>query len=179
MGEVSTVGLDLAKSVFQVHGADDKGAVVIRKKLTARSLARVLCRTSATAWLRWKHAQALITGHVRLASLGHEVRLIPPAYVKPFVKRQKNDMADAEAICEAAQRPTMRFVQPKTAEAQGAAVIFRARDLLVRQRTQLINALRGHLVEFGFVVRKGASNVGQLISLVEDPSSDLSRPTHG
>jgi transposase len=101
------------------------------------------------------------------------VRLIPPAYVKPFVKRQKNDMADAEAICEAAQRPTMRFVQSKTAEAQGAAVIFRVRDLLVRQRTQLINALRGHLVEFGFVVRKEASNVGQLISLVEDPSSTI------
>lgn len=106
-----------------------------------------------------------------IGRFGHEVRLIPSAYVKPFVKRQKNDMADAEAICEAAQRPTMRFVQPKTAEAQGSAVIFRARDLLVRQRTQLINAVRGHLVEFGFVVRKGASNVDQLINIVEDPSS--------
>src|SRR6266853_5081696 len=84
-----------------------------------------------------------------LQALGHTVRLIPPAYVKPFVKRQKNDMADAEAICEAAQRPTMRFVTPKSAEAQGAAVVFRTRDLLVRQRTQLINALRGHLAEFG------------------------------
>jgi transposase len=93
--------------------------------------------------------------------------------VKPFVKRQKNDMADAEAICEAAQRPTMRFVQPKTAEAHGAAVIFRVRDLLVRQTTQLINALRGHLVESGFVVRQGAGNVGKLIELVEDPSSAL------
>ena len=170
MGEVSTVGLDLAKSVFQVHGADDKGAVVFRKKLRRDRLLAFFAElphclvameacASAHHWAR------------EISKFGHEVRLIPPAYVKPFVKRQKNDMADAEAICEAAQRPTMRFVQPKTAEAQGAAVIFRARDLLVRQRTQLINALRGHLVEFGFVVRKGTSNVGQLISLVEDPSS--------
>ena len=172
MGEVSTVGLDLAKSVFQVHGADDKGAVVIRKKLRRDRLLAFFAElphclvameacASAYHWAR------------EISKFGHEVRLIPPAYVKPFVKRQKNDMADAEAICEAAQRPTMRFVQPKTAEAQGAAVIFRGRDLLVRQRTQLINALRGHLVEFGFVVRKGASNVGQLISLVEDPSSTI------
>jgi transposase len=98
-----------------------------------------------------------------ISKFGHEVRLIPPAYVKPFVKRQNTDMADAEAIREAAQRPTMRFVQPKTAEAQRAAVIFRARDLLVRQRIRQINALRVHLVEFGFVVRKGASSFGQLI----------------
>jgi transposase len=108
-----------------------------------------------------------------ITSLGHETRLIPPAYVKPFVKRQKNDMADAEAICEAAQRPTMRFVAPKSAEAQGAAVVFRTRDLLVRQRTQLINALRGHLAEFGFVVRQGAGHVSKLIDLVADPSSEL------
>jgi transposase len=168
--KVSTVGLDLAKSIFQLHGADVKGAVVFRKKLRRDRLlvffsalphclvAMEAC-ASAHHWAR------------EIGMFGREVRLIPPAYVKPFVKRQKNDMADAEAICEAAQRPTMRFVQPKTAEDQGAAAIFRARDLLVRQRTQLINALRGHLVEFGFVVRKGANNVGQLINLVEDPSS--------
>jgi transposase len=172
MGEISTVGLDLAKSVFQVHGADEKGAVVFRKKLRRDRLLAFFAElpqclvameacASAHHWAR------------EISKFGHEVRLIPPAYVKPFVKRQKNDMADAEAICEAAQRPTMRFVQPKTAEAQGAAVIFRARDLLVRQRTQLINALRGHLVEFGFVVRKGASSFGQLISLVEDPASTI------
>jgi transposase len=93
--------------------------------------------------------------------------------VKPFVKRQKNDMADAEAICEAAQRPTMRFVTPKSAEAQGAGVIFRTRDLLVRQRTQLINALRGHLAEFGYVVRQGVGHVDKLIELVADPATDL------
>lgn len=99
--------------------------------------------------------------------------MIPPSYVKPFVKRQKNDAADAEAICEAAQRPTMRFVQPKSAEAQGAATVFRARDLLVRQRAQIINALRGHLAEFGLVVQRGVGNVPKLINLVDDPTSGL------
>jgi transposase len=99
------------------------------------------------------------------------VRLIPPAYVKPFVKRQKNDAADAEAICEAAQRPTMRFVAVKSEESQAAAVIFRTRDLLVRQRTQLINALRGHLGEFGLVVPQGAARVKELVALVADPDT--------
>jgi transposase len=97
------------------------------------------------------------------------VRLIPPAYVKPFVKRQKNDMADAEAICEAAQRPTMRFVAVKSEAKQASAVIFRTRDLLVRQRTQIINALRGHLAEFGFIAPQGVSHVERLIAQVEDP----------
>jgi transposase len=101
------------------------------------------------------------------------MRLIAPAYVKPFVKRQKNDAADAEAICEAARRPTMRFVMVKSAEAQAAATVFGARDLLVRQRTQLINAVRGHLAEYGMVVRKGAENARQLITLVADPESGL------
>ena len=147
MGEVSTIGLDLAKTVFQAHGADASGEVVFRRKLRRdkllaffagqpRCVVAMEACASAHYWAR------------EIAALGHEIRLIPPAYVKPFVKRQKNDMADAEAICEAAQRPTMRFVQPKSAEAQGAGVIFRTRDLLVRQRTQIINALRGHLMEF-------------------------------
>ena len=108
-----------------------------------------------------------------IAALGHDTRLIPPAYVKPFVKRQKNDMADAEAICEAAQRPTMRFVQGKSAEAQAAAVVFRTRDILVRQRTQLINALRGHLTEFGYVVRQGVVHVGKLVEIIGNPASDI------
>ncbi len=114
-----------------------------------------------------------------IGRLGHQVRLIPPAYVKPFVKRQKNDAADAEAICEAAQRPTMRFVAPKSEEAQAAAVVFRARDLLVKQRTQIINALRGHLAEFGIVVAKGPARVPQLVRAVEDaaePVPELARP---
>src|SRR5260221_4099432 len=107
--------------------------------------------------------------------LGHEVKLIAPAYVRPFVKRQKNDAADPEAICEAAQRPTMRFVAVKTEETQAAAVAFRPRDLLVRQRTQIINALRGHLTEFGVIGAKGRDNAMQLIRLVDDPAARLRR----
>src|ERR671916_1952974 len=114
-----------------------------------------------------------------IGRLGHAIRLIPPAYVKPFVKRQKNDAADAEAICEAAQRPTMRFVAPKSEQTQAAALVFRARDLLVRQRTQIINALRGHLAEFGIVAAKGPARVPQLMQAVEDPAEpipEIARP---
>ena len=172
MGEVITVGLDLAKSVFQAHGADASGKVVFRKKLRREqvlpffaSLPPCLVAMEACAgahyWCR------------EIGALGHQPRQIPPAYVKPFLKRQKNDAADAEATCEAAQRPTMCFVTPKSAEAQAAAVIFRTRDLLVRQRTQLINALRGHLTEFGHIARKGPGHIARLIELVRDPASDL------
>ena len=108
-----------------------------------------------------------------LARLGHEVKLIPPIYVKPFVKRQKNDAADAEAICEAATRPTMRFVAVKSEERQGMAVLLRTREILIRQRTQTINALRGHLAEFGVIVPKGASNVAKLIERIAAPETSL------
>ena len=172
MGEVTTIGLDLAKSIFQAHGADASGGVVFRKKLRREQLLGFFASQPRCVVAMEACASAHFWAR-EIAALGHETRLIPPAYVKPFVKRQKNDMADAEAICEAAQRPTMRFVQPKSAEAQGAAVIFRTRDLLVRQRTQLINALRGHLGEFGFVVRQGAGHVGRLIDVVADPASAL------
>ena len=178
MGDFSTIGVDLAKSVFQVHGADASGAVLFRKKLRRHQVltffaAQRPCTVameacgSAHHWAR------------EIGQLGHTVRLIPPAYVKPFVKRQKNDAADAEAICEAAQRPTMRFVVPKSEQAQAAAVVFRARDLLVKQRTQIINALRGHLTEFGIVVAKGPAHVPQLVRAVEDgaePIPELARP---
>jgi len=170
--EVSTIGLDLAKHVFQAHGARLSGAVVFRKKLRReqvltffadqpRCLVAMEACASSHHWAR------------AIGELGHEVRLIPPAYVKPFVKRQKNDMADAEAICEAAQRPTMRFVAVKSEAKQAAAVIFRARDLLVGQRTQIINALRGHLAEYGLIAPQGPSHVERLITQVEDPASGI------
>ena len=178
MGEVSTIGLDLAKSVFQVHGADASGAVLFRKKLRRHQVlaffaAQPPCTVAMEACASAHHWAR------EIGRLGHAVRLIPPAYVKPFVKRQKNDAADAEAICEAAQRPTMRFVAPKSEQAQAAAVVFRARDLLVKQRTQIINALRGHLAEFGIVVAKGPAHVPQLVRAVEDwaePIPELARP---
>jgi transposase len=172
MGEVITIGLDLAKSVFQAHGADGSGAVVFRKKLRRGQVLEFFAGQPRCLVAM----EACAGGHYwarEIGALGHQTRLIPPAYVKPFVKRQKNDTADAEAICEASLRPTMRFVTPKSAEAQAAGTVFRARDLLVRQRTQLINALRGHLAEYGMVVRQGAENVHKLIELVVDPASDL------
>jgi transposase len=168
--EVTTIGLDLAKNVFQAHGASASGAIVFRKKLRRdrmlsffgaqpRCLVAMEACASAHYWAR------------ELTRLGHDIRLIAPAYVKPFVKRQKNDATDAEAICEAAQRPTMRFVAVKSEEKQALAAVFRARDLLVGQRTQLINALRGHLGEYGVVAPQGPSHVERLIAEIEDPNS--------
>jgi len=170
--EVSTIGLDLAKNMYQVHGANASGAVVFRKRLRRNKVLSFFaglppCTVAMEAcggahhWAR------------EISRCGHSVRLIPAAYVKPFVKRQKNDAADAEAICEAAQRPTMRFVAVKSEEQQASIAIFRARDLLVRQRTQLINALRGHLAEYGHVVAQGPAHADQLIERVEEPDSEL------
>lgn len=173
MTEVSIIGLDLAKNVFQAHGASAAGAVVFRKKLRRDQVlaffaAQPPCLVAMEACPGAHHWGR------EIGALGHEVRLIAPAYVKPFVKRQKNDMADAEAICEAAQRPTMRFVAVKSEAKQAAAVIFRARDLLVGQRTQIINALRGHLAEYGLIARQGPSHIERLIAQVEDPVSGVS-----
>jgi transposase len=170
MTEVATIGLDLAKNVFQAHGAGADGTVVFRKKLRREQVLRFFseqprCTVAMEACPGAHHWGRLIR------DLGHEVRLIAPAYVKPFVKRQKNDAADAEAIAEAATRPTMRFVPLKSVEKQAATIIFRARDVLVGQRTQLINALRGHLSEYGVVAPQGPSHVERLIAEMEDPQS--------
>ena len=172
MIEVSIIGLDLAKNVFQAHGAAADGSVVLRRKLTRLQMLKFFaeqprCTVAMEACASAHHWARAI------AELGHAVKLIPPAYVKPFVKRQKNDMADAEAIAEAAARPTMRFVAPKTAEQQAAAMAFRTRELLVRQRTQTINALRGHLAEYGVVAPTGVAHVGRLAATVEGEQSGL------
>jgi transposase len=172
MSEVSVIGLDLAKHVFQLHGADASGRVVLRKRLRRAQVLEFFGRQPRCLVAMEACASSHFWGR-EIGRLGHEVRLIPPAYVKPFVKRQKSDMADAEAIAEAAQRPTMRFVAVKSEDSQAAAVIFRSRDLLVRQRTQLINALRGHLGEFGLVVPQGAARVKELVALVADPDTPV------
>jgi transposase len=178
MSEVTTIGLDLAKNVFQVHGTDNSGHAVIRKKLRRDQVLAYFNQVPPCVVAMEACGGAHFWGR-EIGKLGHEVRLIPPAYVKPFVKRQKNDAADAEAICEAAQRPTMRFVPVKSEATQGAAMVFRVRELLVRQRTQAINALRGHLAEFGAVVPQGAANAARLVALVEDRSSGLPDDARG
>ena len=172
MSEITTVGLDLAKNVFQAHGADASGRAVLRKKLRRDQVLAFFSQLPRCVVAMEACGGAHFWGR-EIGKLGHEVRLIPPAYVKPFVKRQKNDAADAEAICEAAQRPTMRFVPVKTEDTQGAAMVFRVRELLIRQRTQAINALRGHLTEFGQIVPQGAANAVRLIAIVEEPASGL------
>lgn len=174
MKEVSIVGLDLAKRVFQVHAASADGGFVLRKKLSRVHVMAFFQRLpSCTVAM-----EACATAHYwarEIGKLGHEVRLLPPAYVKPFVKRQKNDAADAEAIVEAAIRPSMRFVAPKTEKQQAACMVFRTRDLFVRQRTQLINALRAHLAEHGVIAPQGIANLAALMGIVDDDNNGLKR----
>jgi transposase len=172
MEKVSIIGLDLAKRSFQAHGARADGSVAFRKKLSREKVLAFLAEQSPCVVAMEACGGAHYWGRA-IGDLGHEVRLIPPIYVKPFVKRQKNDAADAEAICEAAGRPTMRFVVVKTEEQQARAMLFRTRDLLVRQRTQLINALRGHLAEYGIVAPQGPANVKELEQAVEEEKASL------
>jgi transposase len=172
MAQVMTIGLDIAKHIFQVHGADAAGHVLFRRRVTRSKLLGFLAAQAPCVVAMEACASAHYWAR-EIGKLGHCVRLIAPAYVKPFVKRQKNDAADAEAICEAAQRPSMRFVPVKTEEQQANAIVFRARDLLVHQRTQCVNALRGHLFEYGYVFPQGITHVATLVALVEDPQSSL------
>src|SRR5262249_13921937 len=164
---VSTIGLDIAKSVLQVHGVDGAGAVVMRKRISRakmleffadlpRCLVGMEACPSAHHWSR------------ELQALGHRVRLMPPSYVKAYLKRSKNDANDAAAICEAVVRPSMRFVPIKTKEQQAGLMLHRTRQLLVRQRTMLSNALRGHLAELGIVSAKGRNGISQLLGIITD-----------
>ncbi len=172
MSEITTIGLDLAKNMFQVHGADATGKAVLRRKLRRGQVLEFFAKLPPCLVAMEACAGAHFWGR-ELTRLGHDVRLIPPIYVKPFVKRQKNDAADAEAICEAIQRPSMRTVPIKSEETQAAANVFRVRELLVRQRTQSINALRGHLGEYGHIVPQGAQNARRLVALVEGEDTGL------
>ena len=167
--QVTTMGIDLAKNVFQVHGVDASGKVVVRKALRrsqllpffedlAPCLIGMEACSSAHHWAR------------ELNALGHTVKLMPPSYVKPYVKRGKNDVADAEAICEAVTRPTMRFVPVKSTDQQAVLMLHRTRALLMRQRTMAVNALRGHLAEFGLVAAQGAKSLAELIESVFEGS---------
>lgn len=149
-----TIGLDIAKHVFQVHGVDTTGQVVIRKKLRRSEVGEFFKELPPSL----VGMEACGTAHHwgrELTALGHDVRLMPAGYVKPYVKRGKNDAVDAEAICEAVTRPTMRFVEIKSAEQQSVLMLHRTRELLVRQRTALINSLRGQLAEFGLIAPQG------------------------
>ena len=169
MHTITTVGLDIAKSVFQVHGVDAEGNVLIRRQLKRRyvlaffqklppCLVGIEACASSHYWSR------------ELQALGHTVRLMPPAYVKPYVKRQKNDATDAEAICEAVTRPNMRFVATKAPEQQSCLMLHRTRHLFIRQQTAVINAIRAHLSEFGIVAPIGRNGVEELLNVVANPS---------
>jgi len=171
MGEVITIGLDIAKSVFQVHGVDVNGAVVIRKRVGRAKVLEFFAALrpcligieacpSAHYWSR------------RLAVLGHTVRLMPPSYVKAYLKRSKNDANDAAAICEAVTRPSMRFVPIKSEQQQSGLMLHRSRQLLVRQRTMLSNAIRGHMAELGIISAKGRNGTAELLRIIANAGDD-------
>ena len=167
MQSITTIGLDIAKSIFQVHGIDAAGQVVMRRQLKRRYILKFFeklppCLVGIEACASSHHWSR------ELQALGHTVRLMPPAYVKPYVKRHKNDATDAEAICEAVTRPNMRFVATKTPEQQSCLTLHRTRHLFIRQQTAVINAIRAHLAEFGIVAPVGRHGVEQLLGIAAD-----------
>jgi len=165
MGEITTIGLDIAKSAFQVHAISATGTVVVRRQLKRRYVVQFFASLKPCL----VGIEACATAHHwgrELAKLGHEVRLMPPRYVKPYVKRNKNDAADAEAICEAVTRPNMRFVPIKTIDQQSILVLHRTRMLFIRQRTMTINAVRAHLAEFGIIAGIGRNGLQALLDLI-------------
>jgi transposase len=171
MGDVITIGVDLAKSVFQIHGVDAEGVVVVRRQLRRRQVLSFFERLRPCL----VGMEACATAHHwgrEIERLGHRVRLMPPRYVKAYVKIQKNNAADAEAICEAVTRPTMRFVELKTSEQQSILVLHRTRQLFVRQRITLINAIRAHLAEFGIVAQIGRNGVEKLLQAIGDTEDE-------
>jgi transposase len=171
MQAITTVGLDIAKSVFQVHGVDAAGQVIIRRQLKRRYVLAFFQKLPACL----VGIEACASSHHwsrELKALGHTVRLMPPAYVKPYVKRQKNDAADAEAICEAVTRANMRFVPTKTTEQQSCLMLHRTRHMFIRQQTAAINAIRAHLAELGIVAPVGRKGVEELLNVVADPSDE-------
>ncbi len=173
MKEISTVGIDIAKSVFQVHAIDVDGNVVVRRQLRRQQMLKFFAQVPPCLI----GIEACGTAHYwarELSALGHDVRLMPPAYVKPYVKRQKNDAADAEAICEAVTRPTMRFVSVKSVEQQSAAMLHRSRALLIKQRTMLLHSIRAHLAELGISIGVGISQMARVVrELAQGERSDL------
>lgn len=175
MSSISVIGLDIAKSVFQIHGIDENGAVVVRRQLRRGQMLSYFAGLSPCLI----GLEACATGHHwgrELRALGHDVRLIPPQYVKPYVKRNKTDAADAEAICEAVTRPSMHFVGIKSVDQQAVMALHRVRDLLVRQRTMAINALRGHMAEFGVVEAQGIAGAKRLVAVLADETDDRIPP---
>ena len=171
MESAVTMGLDLGKSVFQVHGVDAGGAVVVQRRLTRGKLLHFFGK-QAPCLVGMEACGAAHHWGRELRKLGHTVRLMPPRYVKPYVKRQKNDASDAEAICEAVTRPSMRFVEIKTCEQQGTLVLHRVRLMLTRQRTQLSNAIRGHMAEYGLVAPVGRYGLQRLIAILGNADDD-------
>jgi transposase len=166
------IGVDLAKNVFQLHGAKQSGDVLFRKKLTRPQFEQFLAELDPATVVMEACGSASFWAR-ELAKMGHEVRLIAPQYVRPFVKRQKNDAADAEALVIAARQPEMRYVIPKTTEQQAQAVVFRSRERLVKQRTELVNALRAALFEFGFTLPQGIASLGKAGEFLERSDIDI------